>query len=389
MNLFVSLLFPIRLAWRQLIFNKAKFISAICGVLFASILVFMQLGFRDTLYTCAASAPGKIKGDLFLIHKQTEELGRPVTFNRNELARTLGHPETLAVYPMYMSLGYFKNSQTRIKRTLLIYGFDPAADILDSNDIHLNTRQLFLTDTALFDIASRPEFGAVQTYDKHGEFVTEINDYKIKIVGLFKMGTSFTADGNLATSDLNFFRLFPLRKPNQIDLGIIKLRPGSNISQVQHELQPVLNDNVDILTHDQLIRFEQLYWENSAPIGYIFGFGAFMGLVVGMVIVYQILFTDITNHMNEYATLKAMGYKNIYFMNIVFSSAGILGAMGFIPGFFISLGLYRIAEDHIFMPMLMSPAKVVTVFFFIIAMCACAGMFAMRKLKAADPADLF
>lgn len=389
MNPFTSFLFPARLAWRQLLHDRAKLVAAISGVLFACVLVFMQLGFKDSLYTSAASAPLKMNGDLFLIHKQTEAMWRPVDFDRSELMRTLGHPDVAAAFPMYMSLGQFKNIQTRTKRTLMVYGYDPAADLINSDAIHAKRRQLQLKDTALFDESSRPEFGPVRNIMAQQKYITEINDYKIEIIGLFRMGTSFAADGNVVTSDLNFLRIFSDRKPEKLDMGIIKLHPGSDVAKVQADLRTRLNENVHIFTYLQLVRFEQLYWENSAPIGFIFGFGTVMGLVVGMVIVYQILFTDITNHLNEFATLKAMGYKHGYFIKVVFASALFLAVLGFIPGFILSFGLYRLAESQIFIPMPMTLDKVFTVFLFILSMCTVAGILAMQKLKAANPADMF
>ncbi len=385
----MSFFFPGRLAWRQLVFDRTKLIAAISGVLFATVLVFMQMGFRDALYSSAASAPMKMAGDLFLLHKQTEAMWRPVRFTRTELMRTLAHPQVVQAYPLYMSLAQFKNPETQTKRTLMVYGYDPDADILDVPEIKNNHQQLKLKDAVFFDETSRPDFGPVRQLLSEGIDSTEINDYKVKILGVFRLGVSFAADGNVITSELNFLRIFPTRSADEIDLGVIRLAPGSNVKSVQAALLERLNKNINLLTYDELVRFEQLYWEHMTPIGFIFGFGTIMGLVVGMVIVYQILFTDITNHLNEFATLKAMGYSHSYFVKVVFASAFILAVLGFAPGFIVSIGLYKVAEAAIFMPMPMNGLKVLTVFLFILSMCAAAGLLAMRKLKAANPADMF
>lgn len=389
MTLLTSFAFPGRLAWRQLVYDRTKLIAATCGVLFATVLVFMQMGFKDALYASAASAPMKMAGDLFLMHKQTEAMWRPVRFNRTELMRTLAHPQVAQAYPLYMSLAQFKNPATQTKRTLMVYGYDPDAAILDVPEIKANQEILRLKDTVLFDEASRPEFGPVRQLLTEGKDSTEINDYKIKIIGTFRLGVSFAADGNVVTSELNFLRIFPFRMADEIDLGIIRLVPGADVKTVQAALKERLNKNTSLFTYDELVRFEQLYWENMTPIGFIFGFGTIMGLVVGMVIVYQILFTDITNHLNEFATLKAMGYKHAYFIKVVFASAFYLAVLGFVPGYILSIGLYKVAESAIYIPMPMTDTKVLTVFLFILSMCATAGMLAMRKLKAANPADMF
>lgn len=378
-----------RLAWRQLTHERAKLVAATLGVLFACVLVFMQLGFRDSLITSAGSAPLKMRSDLFLLHKQSEALWRTVTFNRSELMRTLAHPQVVAVYPLYMGLGQFKNPETQTKRTLMVYGGDPDAHLIASQRLYEHAADLRLPDHVMFDEASRPEFGPIAKLLADGRNVTEINDRKVTISGMFRMGTSFAADGNVVTSDNNFMRIFPNRRPDQVDVGFIRLKPGSNVLQVQAELTKKLNETVYVFTFDQLVKYEQDYWNNNAPIGLIFGFGVVMGLVVGMVIVYQILFTDITNHLNEYATLKAMGYKHRYLVMVVFASAFFLAVLGFTPGFLISLWLYHMAEQAIYIPFPMPLSKVITVFNSILGMCGFAGLLAIRKLRAANPADLF
>lgn len=381
--------FPARLAWRQLIFDRTKLVAAISGVLFACVLVFMQLGFRDALYASAISAPLKLNGDLFLMHKQSEALWRPAQFKRNELMRALGNPAVAEVYPLYLGLAPFKNIETGVKRTLMVYGFDPDSRIFNVEEIENKRIELQRKDTVLFDEYSRPEFGALRQLLDTGRNITEINDYKITLIGTFRLGVSFAADGNVTTSDLNFMRIFPRRNHNDIDLGVIKLRPGAPVKQTQIELVNQLSDFVNIYTYEELLQHEMDYWANMAPIGFIFGFGTIMGLVVGLVIVYQILFTDIVNLRNEFATLKAMGYEHGYFIRVVFASAFFLAVLGFIPGCVLSMGLYQLAESQIFMPMPMTLIKALTVFMFILSMCVLAGFLAIRKLKAANPADMF
>ena len=384
-----SFLFAARLAWRQLLADKAKLSAAIMGVLFACLLVFMQLGFRDSLSTSAASAPIKMQADIFLMHKQTEAMWRPVQFSRSLLMRALGHEDVASVHPLYMGLAAFKNIDTRQKRTLMIYAFDPDAKLMNLPEVIAQAEVLKLKDRILFDRASRPEFGPVADQLAAGRNVTEINNYKVTIAGTYLMGTSFAADGNVITSDQNFMRIFKGRSLEEIDLGFVRVRDPAKIPQVQADLQAMLGDEVMVLTYPELIAFEQAYWENSAPIGFIFGMGVIMGLVVGMVIVYQILFTDISNNLSQFATLKAMGYTQGYLIKVVFASAAYLAVLGFVPGFALSLYLYDLAEKNIFIPFPMPLSKILMVFSLILGMCFAAGTLAIRKLKSANPADMF
>ncbi|NOU13345.1 MAG: DevC protein, partial [Methylococcaceae bacterium] len=195
----MSFFFPGRLAWRQLVFDRTKLIAAISGVLFATVLVFMQIGFRDSLYASAASAPTRMDGDLFLVHKQSEAMWRPIHFTRTELMRSLAHSQVAEVQPLYMGLAPFKNPSTQSKRTLMVYGYDPKANIFNAPEIISQQQLLTLKDNVIFDESSRPEFGPIRQLRSEGKDTTEINDYKVKIVGFFRLVASFAADVNIVT----------------------------------------------------------------------------------------------------------------------------------------------------------------------------------------------
>ena len=381
--------FATRLAWRQLIHGRTKLAAAILGVMFACVLVFMQLGFMDSLNESSITIPKRFQGELFLVHKQSQALSETVPFSKTELERVLASPDVDSVVPVYIGQAQFKNPETKVNRTLMVWGSEPTETVLNLADIEQFRAGLTRRDTVVFDELSRPEFGHIAALLKRGPVMTEINDRKMEILGTVRLGTSFAADGNLITSDQNFFRIFPSRHLSQIDVGVIRVKADTNIGQLQKDLRLLLNDKVRVFTDKEFIDFEYQYWQSSAPLGFIFTFGTIMGLVVGLVIVYQILFADITNHLREFATLKAMGYSNRYLLLVVFSSSLILAIIGFIPGFLISLGLYKFAESFTFIPMPMPLSKVISVFLMILTMCVFAGAIAMQKMRSANPADMF
>ena len=186
--------------------------------------------------------------------------------------RAFGNPAGAEVYPLYLGLAPFKNIQTQVKRTLMVYGFDPDSLIFNVEAIQNQRAALLLKDTVLFDEYSRPEFGPIRQLLETNQNVTEINDYKVSIVGLFPLGVSFAADGNVVTSELNFMRIFPKRNRSDIYMGVIKLHPGASIKQAQTELTGQLNAFINIFTYEELLQYEKNYWANMAPIGFIFGF---------------------------------------------------------------------------------------------------------------------
>lgn len=209
------------------------------------------------------------------------------------------------------------------------------------------------------------------------------------IVGTFQMGKTFTADGNMIVSNQTFFSLFPQKPEEGTDIGIISIKPGYSVHEIQQKLKALLSQNLKIMTKDEYILDETAYWNNVTPIGYIFNFGVTMGLFVGLVIVYLVLFNDITNHLHEYATLKAMGYGNSYFVRVVLSSATILTVLGFIPGLLICSFLYKSVEQSIFIKMDLTLAKAMLTLGLIGGMCFLSALMAVRKLKSANPVDVF
>jgi putative ABC transport system permease protein len=117
--------------------------------------------------------------------------------------------------------------------------------------------------------------------------------------------------------------------------------------------------------------------------------GVGMGLIVGIVIVYQILYTNITQHLPEYATLMAMGYKNSYFVWLILRQSLFLAVMGYIPGLLIALGLYYITKQATLLPVYMTVQRCLFLFFLTLFMCFFSGIMATRKLRKADPVDIF
>jgi putative ABC transport system permease protein len=211
----------------------------------------------------------------------------------------------------------------------------------------------------------------------------------VQVVGLFEMGTSFGIDGSLMTSDDNWLRLFPDRSRNSIQLGLLKLKQGADPDVVRDRLRAYLPEDVLVLTKADFVNREVAYWNRATPIGYVFAFGAIMGFVVGAIIVYQILFADVSEHLGEYATLRAMGYSNGFVSGIVLQQAAILGVLGFVPGLLAAHVLYGRAAAATFLPLSVTPERAGTVFAMTLAMCAISGLLAVRKVRRLDPAEVF
>jgi putative ABC transport system permease protein len=384
------LLLPLRLAWRQLRAEKGRLASAIAGVMFACVLVFMQLGFRSALFDSATALLQSMRADLFLMHPLTTASFKPETFPRARASQALALPEVGAAVPVYLAQASWRNPETGMRRAVQLIGFDTEAGVMDFPGLAPLADALKRPDTVAFDRRSRPEFGDMaKLLGERGPFEVQIGNRMMQVAGLVEIGPSFGADGNIVLSEVNFRRLVKERLVSAVDLVAIKLRPGTDVEAARQRLSELLPRDVIVLSQAELVAWERRYWEEATPIGFIFAFGSLMGLVVGMVIVYQILFSDIASHLREYATLKAMGYSNWYLGRAVLSAALILAALGFVPGFAVSSILYHVVGEGTYLPLDMDAERAIGVFGMIFAMCGLAGLLAMRKLRDANPADMF
>jgi len=264
----------------------------------------------------------------------------------------------------------------------------------------LYSRMDYLREAMPFDkirahlyVQSVSECGALFNFEFFREVGNNGSNRKIKVVGLFKLGTSFGSDGNLLTSHLNFLRIFSNRNKMFIDIGLIKLKSGTDVQLFKNKLKAYLPKDVKVLTKQELIEFEKNYWQTSTAIGFIFNLGVFLGIVVGIVVVYQILYSNVAEHLPEYATLKAMGYRHIYLLSMVLQQALFIAILGYIPGLIISVIQYEFTKQATLLPITMTVNRAVFVAVFVlvatIIMCFISGGTAIAKLRAADPADIF
>jgi putative ABC transport system permease protein len=380
----------IPLAWLQLSHEKIRLLVAIAGISFADILMFMQLGFRDALFDSAVKFHTNVQGDVFLVSPQSTSLIAMKTFSARRLqqARSLNNVES--INPIYLDFRFWKNPENKSTRGIMVIGFNPSDDRLFAMPgVKENLPKMLLPNSYLFDTKSRAQFGDVKKWFDAGQKVTtEVGNRKVTISGLFEMGASFGADGNILSSDTNFIRLTD-RDKGLIDVGVIRLTPGSDAKVTAEKLAKILPNDVRVFTKAEFIDFERKYWQEGTSIGFIFTLGTVMGFIVGIVIVYQILYTDVADHLSEYATLKAMGYTDWYLLAVVFQEAIILSIVGFLPGTLAAVGLYTMTRNATSLPLLMTVARAATVLALTVIMCLVSGAIAVRKLRAADPADMF
>ena len=382
------------LAWLQLKRQPVRYLVAVTGIGFAALLMYMQLGFQSGLLKSATKFYNALETDLVLISPATVNSGSYQQFPQSQLAQALGIEGIRETIPLYIANINAQQLDGIKPTSLRMIGYDPDLKVLDVPAINDQSDKLKTPGFVLFDtLGSRIKTGPVgQTFKAGGPLDMISSDFEktFRIKGLFSLGSTFVADSNLIGSDATALQLAS-RQINlgEISLGLIRVDNPSDIPRVQNDLRALYGDEIQVLTKPQLIKQERNYWNNVSSFGVIFGFGTIMGLLVGGVVVYQVLYTDVSDHLKEYATLKAMGFSSQFILIVVIQEAILLGVSAFIPATLVSAALYAGLSAVSGIELQMSADKSLLVGALTISTCAIASAIAIRKLSDADPASVF
>jgi putative ABC transport system permease protein len=404
----------IPLAWLNLTHDRVRFGLFVLGIVFAVVLMFVQLGFRGALLNSNTLIPDHLNADLVLVSPNRQTLAMREFFPRHRLHQAASIPGVAAVFPLYVenAIGHLRSthnrqdlSQRQPTRSVRVIGLDPEAYLLklpelDPKSSRFVGDKIKLTGTALFDRRTRMTNSQESVFGPLAAGVeTELSGQRVQFVGDFALGADFTSEGTLIVSLDTFSEI--LRKPYSlgspmadVDLGLIRLEPRADTRVVQERIkqrfrQTEAEPDVLVLTSPEYVQQEEAFWLGNTPIGFAFGFGMFMGFAVGLVICYQILSGDVADHLPEYATLKAMGYSNLYLGWVVLQEALLLAVNGYVAGFVISWLAYWGLTEATGLPLNMSFERAVLVFFSTVLMCVISGFIALIRLLRADPADVF
>lgn len=379
------------IGWLQLRHNPTRLTAAVGGVTFANVLIFMQLGFMNALFDTSVQTHRNLIADVFVASADFRSLREANPLPRSRMFQALGVPGVVDATPLYLATMNWTDPVSGDTTNFRVIGVDPDRDVFVSDAWTQQVRQLRVPDTGLLDRRMRDFPEAIQrTIEAEGEFHLETLGRRLVVQGLIDQGASFDVDGTFVVSDETFMRLFPKREPGTPTLILVRCEPDANPDRIAAAMNDRFPEqDARAFSRARFIAAEQAYQAKQTPIGFVFGFGVVMGIIVGLVIVYQVLSTDVQDHLAEYATFKAIGYAPGYFRSIVFEEALCLSALGFVPGLLIALVLYLVAANATALPISMPWTRPVFVFLLTAAMCTVSGVIATQRLNAADPAELF
>jgi putative ABC transport system permease protein len=372
------------LAWRNVSHKKGRSLIALCGISFAILLIFMQLGFYAAARTNATSVYDALDFDVLVLSPQYVFVARPADFPRPRLEQARAIQGVESLLPVWIDLGEWRSPETRKRWNILTIGVDPAQRPFRDPALNDQLSLLMPRDTGLIDLLSRPEHGHLAP-----GVTSEVQHHRIRIVGQYAIGGGFVAGATLITNRETFLEVFKQASADRINLGLVKIAPGASARAVAEEIKMRMWPVATALTRSDSAKAEQTFWLKLKPIGIMFTSGVLVAFVAGAVILYQVLASEVQNRLREYATLKALGYGTGFVYGVVVRQAFIFSGLGFIPAFFFALVLYFLLRTQAMVPVTMELTRVIGVFFLTSVMCLSATFLALRKLRAADPAELF
>jgi putative ABC transport system permease protein len=381
----------IPLAFLELTHNKGRLLTSVAGVAFAAVLMFLEMGFLNGMFDSQTYPVKVLNADLFLISKQKESVAPLFPFPKSRLQQAKMVEGVEAAYPIYMEdfRSTWKDYHKKKEHVILVWAFDPSDPVFLLPEVIEKLPELQRPYTALIDEKGKDLYG-----DKVAGAEGELSRNAVQLVGTFSIGPDFRIDGNLITSDRTFFKCFadprqPENAASRVEFGLIKVKPGYDPRAVSAALNQALPDDVRVLTKQELIDQIISFWASSQPVGYVFGMGMFVGFIIGVTICYQVLYTDIMDHLPQYATLKAIGYSDGFLKKVVLQEAVILAVLGYFPGLLISRAAYGFIETASGIQMRLNFGRCLLVLVLTVIMCAVSGLIAVRKVIRSDPTEVF
>lgn len=380
------------LAWHNFWHQPVRSGVAVIGVTFAAVLMFMQLGFLEAVKASATVIYDVLDFDICLRSRDYDRFSDPRSFDRGRLTEAQAVKGVKASVPFWVAVLSWRNPHTGEPRAILTLGVEGQTTFHDPAIQKLVEQTLEQPQTMLVDTLTRREFGPANGFrfssDDLGRRV-EINDKQLEVAGLYRCGSGINAGGGVIVNHRDFLRCQPLFPPNHISLGLVQCAAGADVDAIARQLRGMLPEDIEVLTREELLDNEIHHWVWQTNYGLIFQSGVLVAVIVGTAIVYQVLASEVTSRMPEYATLKAMGYGNDYLVRVMVEQSLLLAIIAFLAGWAISAVLYQITAVGAQIPIRMTVFNSLLVLVLTATLCVVSGVAAIRKAYLADPAELF
>lgn len=371
------------LAWRNILQNKRRAVTVMCGMCASLLLIFMQLGFWQGAMQAAISVFDRFDYQLVMVSSDYQYIDASGSFDRVRLAQARSVPEVEDTFELSFARGSWKELDKGIWSSLVILGVEIKPLFIRDPMIAEGIQSLSRRDAVLVDEYSNKEYGNLSLGQE-----AEINTHKVSISGHFRLGMSLFVEGSCIVGEDTFQRL-TRANTRQITYGFIRIKDGHDERVALEKLTRFLPKDIMVLRRTELNRREQNYFITTKPVGIIFQTGLLVAFIVGQVILFQALWTDISTRMSELATLKAIGFNNALVYGVGVSHALFYGVLSYLFSSILAFWLYRFVHDTSRIPMDLNAFVMGCVLAATLLMCLVSCVLALRRIRDADPVDLF
>jgi putative ABC transport system permease protein len=356
---------------------------AVAGTAFAVFLILAELLFDSTVAYTAGAIWKRLDFDLMLVSSGFREVVMSAPFPRQRLVQALDFPGVARVSPVWRANAAWKDREAGTQGRIVVIGVRPEDRPLRLPEAEELALALEAPDAVAADRESLRVCGPME----RGREATCVRR-KVRISTLVSIGVGFVCDGAVLASEQNFERITESDLEN-VHLGLITLAPGAEGAAVAAALRAGLPPDVQVLTPAELDRAQREFWERISSSGKITRAGVALALVVALVVLVQILSTEVLKRLPEFATLAALGYERRAIRGMVLRHALALALGGYALGLLAALPLPRLLGRLVHMPLAHSPRDAALVLAATVLVCLLAASFALRSLERADPAELF
>lgn len=366
---------------RMLLHNRRRLLSMSLSVAVGVVVVFVEMGLLQGILDSQALVATLVRGDLIVMNKGRTDLHRWDKLNSIRLSQIRSIPGVARVMPIYEDHVSLRDPDDKRVRRVILFAFSP-------NDLPLGigrrakvSAALKMSDSFMFDRLSRPIFGNIKT----GQDI-EIDKHPMRVSGLVAMGPDIVNDGNIFVSDGQWLSRQPDAQPI---MGVIRVARNANVDNVRTEILSNLPEDITVLTPDEARKRENSATLGSTPIGLLFAVGMIAGIVIGTINCYQVLYTEVSDHLQQFATLKAIGFTHRFLQGVILTQAALLSGTGFAVGVILSALADAYIGSATMLPTQLHFLSASLVGLGTVAMCFFAGWIAIGRLHAADPAALY
>jgi putative ABC transport system permease protein len=370
----------VKLAIRNLLHDRARFLVTLIGVLFAVVLLAVQLGLYLGARKMISGMVAHTTGDIWIAAYGTNSFEQAPILTGRERFLALSVPGVASVSPLVVSFSGWRKPDSGTVNVIVV-GAEKGEGSLKPWNIVEGAAAPTLQDGVIVDRSYAKMLGV-----SGAGAMAEIAGQRVRVEGFTNGIRSFTTSPFIFTSAKKAREILSV-PPDQATFYIVNLVPGANAAQVRQELAAKLPD-VSVYTKAQFLKLNLDYWLFGTGAGVALLGGALLGLVIGTVIVAQTLYSSTKDHLTEFATLRALGSSSSYIHKVILVQAIVSAVIGFVIGIAVSLVVAQFSEVTP-MPIVLTPLLAVLLLGATVAMCAISAIASIFKVTKIDPAMVF